>query len=179
MNFKHKYLKEVVPEMKKCFGYKNNQAVPKIQKITVNIGINRDMAEKDHRYVEIVAKTISGITGQRPILNIAKKSIAGFKIRDSSTVGASVVLRSARMYDFLEKLINIALPRIRDFRGIALKSVDERGNLSIGFKEQTVFPEINPEKMEKVHGLQVVISTTAKNKEEGTELFKLFGIPFR
>lgn len=179
MSLKQKYQKQIIPEMKKRLGYKNSQAVPKIKKITVNVGINRNITEKDHKYIEIVAGTISEITGQKPVLNMAKKSIAGFKIRASTTVGASVILRSAKMYDFFEKLINIALPRIRDFRGIPLKSVDKNGNLSIGFREQTVFPEINPEKMERIHGLQVVITTTAKSREAGIELFKLFGIPFR
>jgi len=179
MDLYKKYKKQIIPAMKERFKYTNDLAVPKIEKIVVNIGLNRGITEKDPKYIEMAAKTISEITGQRPIENLAKKSIAGFKIRTSNTVGLSTILRSAKMYDFLEKLINITLPRVRDFRGISLKSIDQKGNLSIGFKEQIVFPEMDPEKIQRIHGLQVVITTTAKNREEGIELFKLFGIPLR
>lgn len=179
MDLKQKYLKEIIPAMKSSFGYKNNYAVPQIKKITLNVGLSRNITEKDSKYIDVVLETISEITGQQPVKNYAKKSIAGFKIRTSNIVGVSTILRSAKMYDFLEKLINIALPRIRDFRGISAQSVDKNGNLSIGFKEQIVFPEINPEKIQRVHGLQVVITTNAKNQEQGLELFKLFGFPFK
>lgn len=179
MDLKQKYLKKIIPEMKTIFGYKNNHAVPKIKKITVNIGLNRARAEKDAKYIETVNETILEITGQQPVKNFAKKSIAGFKIRDTHIVGLSTVLRGNKMYDFLGKLINITLPRTRDFRGIPLKSVDREGNLSIGIKEQVVFPEIDPEKIERTHGLEVVITTNAKNQEKGLQLFKLFGFPFR
>lgn len=179
MTLREKYKKEIVPKMQEKFGYKNKHAVPKIEKVMVNVGINRSIAEKNPKYADLVVQTIQSITGQKPVANLARKSIAGFKIRTSTIVGASTVLRSLKMYDFLEKLINVALPRIRDFRGLSKKSIDSNGNLSIGIKEQAVFPEINPENIEKVHGLQVVITTTAKTQEEGLELFKLFGFPFR
>ena len=176
-SIKEKYVKEIIPAMKKKFGYKNILAVPKVTKITVNVGINRAKSGKDPKYVEIVEKTISEITGQRPVKNLAKKSIAGFKIRKGFVVGVSTVLRSHKMYDFLNKLINVSLPRIRDFRGILKKSIDQGGNLSIGIKEQIVFPEISPEKVERLHGLQIVITTNAPNHEQGVELFKLMGFP--
>ncbi len=165
--------------MRERFGYTNDLAIPKIEKITVNTGLSRSLTEKNPKYVEIAAKTISRITGQQPIKNSAKKSIAGFKIREGAIIGVSTILRGSNMYDFMEKLINITLPRVRDFRGLLEKSVDKQGNLSIGFREQIVFPEIIPENVEKTHGLQVVITTTAKSREEGLELFKLFGLPFR
>jgi len=178
-SLREKYKKEIVPVMKEKFGYKNILAVPKIIKVTINIGINRAKSEKDSQYVKIVEGTVSEITGQRPVKNLAKKSIAGFKIREGFVVGISTVLRSHKMYDFLTKLINISLPRIRDFRGIPEKSVDQRGNLSIGIKEQIVFPEISPEKAERLHNLQIVITTNTPNHEQGVELFKLMGFPFK
>lgn len=179
MTLKQKYQKQIIPAMQKTFGYKNKFAVPRIEKITINVGLSRARTEKNPKYIEMVTQTISQIAGQKPVKNFAKKSIAGFKIRTSTIVGLSTVLRSVKMYDFLEKLINIALPRVRDFRGLVLKSVDKNGNLSIGIKEQIVFPEINPENIQTIHGLQVVITTTAKGYEEGLELLKLFGFPFR
>jgi len=179
MNLKKKYLKEIIPEMQAKFGYKNKFMVPKIDKITINVGLNRAKVEKDRNYLKIVSKTISQITGQQPVQHFAKKSIAGFKIRTTTIVGLSTVLRSTRMYDFLERLINISLPRIRDFRGIRPESVDKKGNLTIGIKEHIIFPEIDPEKIQRIHGLQIVISTTAKTQEQGLQLFKLLGFPFR
>ncbi len=176
-SLKKKYIKEIVPAMKEKFGYKNLLAVPKIIKVTVNVGINRAKSEKDSKYIGIVEGTLSDITGQRPVKNLAKKSIAGFKIREGLVVGVSTVLRSHIMNDFLEKLINVSLPRIRDFRGIPEKSIDQGGNLSIGIKEQIVFPEISPEKSERLHNLQIVITTSAPNHEQGVELFKLMGFP--
>ncbi len=179
MNLKQHYLKKVVPELTKVFGYKNKHAIPKIEKVVVNVGLNRAMTEKDQKYTDLVVETISKITGQRPVINLAKKSIAGFKIREGLPVGAHTTLRGPRMYDFMEKLINITLARIRDFRGVDQKNIDQQGNLSIGFKEQTVFPEVLQESIEKTHGLQVVITTTAKKREESLMLFKLLGFPFR
>ena len=173
------YIKEIVPVMKEKFGYKNTLAVPAVTKVTVNVGINRAKSEKDSKYIEIVERTISEITGQRPVKNLAKKSIAGFKIREGFVVGISTVLHSQKMYDFLTKLINVSLPRIRDFRGIPEKSIDQKGNLSIGIKEQIVFPEISPEKAERSHNLQIVITTNAPNHEQGVELFKLMGFPLK
>lgn len=179
MNLKQHYLKHVVPELIKRFGYKNKHTVPRIEKVVINVGLNRAMTEKDAKYTDLVLETISKISGQRPVVNLAKKSIAGFKIREGLPVGAHATLRRSKMYDFMEKLINIALPRIRDFRGLEEKNIDQQGNLSIGLREQTVFPEIIQESIEKTHGLQVVITTTAKKKEEALELFKLLGFPFR
>ncbi len=179
MNLKQYYLKQVVPELIKRFGYKNKYTVPKIEKVVINVGLNRAMTEKDSKYTDLVVETISKISGQRPVVNLAKKSIAGFKIREGIPVGAHTTLRRVKMYDFMEKLINIALPRIRDFRGLEERNIDQQGNLSIGFKEQTVFPEIIQESVEKTHGLQVVITTTAKKREEALELFKLLRFPFR
>ncbi len=176
-SLKKKYIKEIIPAMKEKFGYQNILAIPKITKITVNVGINRAKSEKNSQYVEIVERTISEITGQRPVKNLAKKSIAGFKIREGFVVGISTVLHSHKMYDFLTKLINVSLPRIRDFRGIPEKSIDQRGNLSIGIKEQIVFPEIFPEKAERLHSLQIVITTDAPNHEQGVELLRLMGFP--
>lgn len=179
MNLKQKYQKEVIPKMKDKFGYKNDLAVPKIEKITVNVGLTRSITEKDPTYIDLVKDTLTKITGQRPVETLSKKSIAGFKIRRGLTVGLMVTLRGRRMYDFLEKLINVVLPRTRDFRGIQLKAVDQFGNLSIGIKEHLVFPEIDPQKVTKIHGLQVTITTTAKNREKGIELLRLLGIPFQ
>ncbi len=179
MILKKKYLKEVVPAMKVKFGYKNDRIVPKIEKVTVNIGLSRTITEKNPKYAEIAGETIVKITGQRPVRNLARKSIAGFKVRQGMLVGLSVTLRSAKMYDFLEKLIRVALPRTRDFRGIPLKSVDGQGNLSIGFKEQIVFPEITPENVQKSHGFQVVITTSTRDREKGLTLLELIGFPFR
>ncbi|MDA2935649.1 50S ribosomal protein L5 [Patescibacteria group bacterium AH-259-L05] len=179
MSLRQTYQKEIIPAMQKKFGYTNALAVPKIEKVTVNVGINRSMSEKNPKYIDLVIQTIQNITGQKPVTKRARKSIAGFKIRNTTVVGVNTVLRASKMYDFLEKLINVTLPRIRDFRGLLRKSVDANGNLSIGFKEQIMFPEINPENVVRTHGLQVVITTTAKTREEAIELFKLFGVPFR
>lgn len=180
MNLKQKYFKKIVPKLQQIFNYKNKHAVPRIKKLVVNVGINRSIAEKNPKYIDIIVNTLSDITGQQPVKNYAKNSIAGFKIRTSTIVGVSTILRGYKMYDFLNKLIDIALPRIRDFRGIPIKSIDKKGNLSIGIKEQVVFPEIDSEHMQRTHGLQVVITTTnVKNKQEGLELFKLLGFPFK
>ncbi len=177
MNLKEKYNKEVVPKLKEKFGYKNNLAVPKMFKATINIGLGSGL--KDSNYIELVEKNLTKISGQKPVSVKARKSISGFKIREGMIVGMMVTLRKDRMYDFIDKLINISLPRVRDFRGISPKGVDQGGNLSIGIKEHTIFPEIKMDDVERIHGLQVVISTTANNKEEGLEMFKLLGFPFK
>jgi len=179
MDLKKIYLKKVVPELIKKFNYQNKMAVPRVEKIVVNSGLSRGRTEKNSKYVDMVGQTIAKITGQQPVKNLAKKSIAGFKIREGIPVGVSTILRGSKMYDFMDKLINIALPRIRDFRGLKIQSIDQQGNLSIGLKEQVVFPEINPENLEATHGLQVVITTTTQSKEKALELFKLLGFPFR
>jgi len=178
VDLKEKYKKEVVPEFQKTFGYKNVLAVPSIRKVIINVGLNRKETEHNAKYIDIVKDTISQISGQKPVERQARKSIAGFKIREGLPVGICVTLRRKKMYDFMERLIHITMPRIRDFRGLREKSVDEGGGLSIGFKEHTVFPEIDLEKVDKVHGLQVIISSNAPNKEQALHLFKLLGFPF-
>ncbi len=176
-NFKEKIKKEVIPAMQEKFGYKNGLAVPKIEKVTLNVGISAN--KRDDKFLELVENTLTRITGQKPVFTKAKLSVSSFKIREGNVVGAKVTLRKQRMNDFVEKLINITLPRVRDFRGLSLKSIDRSGNLTIGFKENLAFAEINPDEVEKVHGLEIVITTSTKNKEEGTELLKLIGFPFK
>ena len=177
MTLKEKYIKNVVPAMMKEFNYKNVMAVPKIEKVVINVGLSK--ALKDPKYLEVIENTLMRISGQRPIKTKAKKSIASFKIKKDMVVGMKVTLRRERMYNFMDKLINVTLPRVRDFRGLPSKMVDEGGNLNIGFKEHIAFPEIKPDEVEKIHGLEVSIVTTAKNHEEGFNLFKLLGFPFR
>lgn len=177
MRLYEKYKKEIIPKMKEKFGYKNNLAVPKIQKVTVNVGVGR--FSKDKAHLENVEETLKKITGQAPIKTKAKKSISAFKTREGMIVGFAVTLRGQRMYDFVEKLIHISLPRVRDFRGLSAKSIDKQGNFTIGFKENITFPEIKADEIEKVHGLEVCISTSSKSKEEGLELLKIMGFPFK
>lgn len=183
INLKEKYQKEVVGAMKKKFGYKNDMAVPKIDKVVVNTGFGRLVSDKTSdekkKIQESIAHDLSLICGQAPVLTKAKKSIAGFKIREGMIIGAMVALRRKKMYDFLDRLIHIALPRSRDFRGIDAKSVDAAGNLTIAVKEHISFPEISPEKSKVMFGFETVIATTAKNKEQGLELFKLLGFPIK
>lgn len=172
-----KYQKEVKPALKEKFGIKSEMAVPNIVKVSVNSGINA--RNTDSHFVELVDGTLSRITGQKPIRTKAKKAISAFKVRENMVVGVSVTLRGQRMYDFLDKLINISIPRIRDFRGLSEKNIDKQGNLNLGFKEHNVFPEIRSDEVERVHGLQICISTTAKTHDRGLELFKLLGFPFQ
>lgn len=177
MRLKELYLKRVIPAMQEKFGYKNKLAVPHLEKVAVNAGVGR--GREDAKFIEAVKESLTKITGQRPRETKARKSIAGFKIRQGMTIGLAVTLRGPRMYDFVDKIINVVLPRTRDFRGLALKSLDERGNLTIGFREHLAFPEIDPDEVEKIHGLEVTIVSTAKNRDEASELFKLLGFPFR
>ncbi len=183
MRLQEKYQKEIIPEMVRKFGYKNKMAVPKIEKVVINTGFGRLITGKTSDEQKKIQEEILGglalICGQRPVLKKAKKSISGFKIRQGMPVGATVTLRKTKMYDFLERLIHLALPRSRDFSGIEKKSFDERGNLTIGIKEHTVFPEILPEKTKNIFGLEITIVTTAKNKEEGLELLRLMGFPIK
>lgn len=172
-----KYYKEVVPAMKKKFGYKNDLAVPKLQKVVVNVGTGQGL--KDAKFLEVVENTLKRITAQKPVKTSAKKSISAFKIREGLTVGMKVTLRGKRMLDFVDKLINVTLPRVRDFRGIEKKSIDKVGNLNIGFSEHMAFPEIKSDEVEKIHGLEIAVTTTAKTQEEGIELFKLLGFPIK
>ena len=173
---KEKYKKEVTPVLKEKFGYKNNLAVPRIEKVIINIGTGQGL--KDAKFNEVVEDTLRRITGQRPIKVRAKKSISNFKIRQGLVVGMMVTLRGRRMDDFVDKLINVTLPRVRDFRGLALRSVDPQGNLNVGFTEHIAFPEIKSDEIEKIHGLQISVVTTAKTREESLELLRLLGFPF-
>jgi large subunit ribosomal protein L5 len=178
-----KYQKEVIPEMKKKFGYKNSFQVPKIEKVVLNTGFGRTTAalggQELDKTVDSIVQDLGLIAGQRPVKTKAKKAISAFKLRQGTIIGSKVTLRKRMMYDFLERLISIALPRTRDFRGIDRKAVDERGNLTIGVKEHIVFPEVSPEKAKSIFGLEITVSTTAKNKEEGLEMLTLMGFPIK
>lgn len=178
-----KYRKELAPGMAKTFGYKNIMAVPKITKVVLNTGFGKLVAGKtgdeQKKIYTSILDDLSLICGQRPALTRAKKSIAGFKVRQGMPVGASVTLHSKKMYDFLERLIDIALPRSRDFRGLDSKSFDKKGSFTIGLKEQIVFPEVSPEKSKNIFGFEVTIITNAKNREEGLNLLKTMGFPIK
>lgn len=171
------YRKKIIPEMKKKFGYTNDLAVPKVEKIVVNIGTGQ--ALKDPKLLDIMSETIKKITGQAPIKTKAKKAISGFGIKKNMVVGLKVTLRGIRMYEFLNKLINVVLPRVRDFRGLSPASFDGKGNYMIGFREHTVFPEVRSDEVEKIHGLEVSIVTTAKTDSEAQALLEFFGLPFK
>ena len=171
------YDKKIVPALMERFGYKNRMAVPKLTLVSVNVGMSTNLL-KDPKIPETVEATLTRITGQKPVKTLAKKSIASFKIREGQTIGMKVTLRGDRMWHFLEKLIHVTLPRVRDFRGISPKLVDKQGNLSLGFKEYIAFPEIRSDEIERLHGVQVTVSTTAKTREEGLELFRKLGFPF-
>lgn len=174
--FKDSYKNEIIGKMMTKFGYKNINMVPKVEKIVVN-SMTKD-AVSNSKVVESVASDLGQITGQKPMITRARKSIAGFKLREGQALGASVTLRGEQMYEFLERLICISLPRVRDFRGIPKKGFDGRGNYTLGLKEQIMFPEINYDKIDKVRGIGVTIVTSAKNNDEGRELLSLFGMPF-
>ena len=176
IRLKDKYNNEVVPALLKKFGYKNVNEVPKIEKIVLNMGLG-DVKDNSKSF-NIAVDELAAISGQKPVITKAKKSIAVFKVREGQEIGCKVTLRGARMYEFLSKLVNIALPRVRDFRGVSAKAFDGRGNYTLGIKEQLIFPEINYDKVVKVRGMDIVIVTTAKTDEEGRELLKLFGMPF-
>lgn len=171
------YLDELVPQLQKQFNYSSIMQAPKITKITLNMGVGEAVADK--KILTHALDDLTRISGQKPVTTVAKKSIAGFKIREGWPVGCKVTLRRERMYDFLQRLIMIAIPRIRDFRGFNVKSFDGRGNYSIGIKEQIVFPEIDYDKIDTVRGLDITITTTAKNNQEGIALLKLFGFPLK
>lgn len=175
---KDKYQKEVIPKMKEIFGYKNDLAVPKITMVKINSGISAKNS-KDEKYLNTVIGSLTRITGQKPILVRAKKSISAFKVRKGMTVGVAVTLRGKRMYDFVDKLINVALARVRDFQGLDPKSLGNSGSLTIGFKEHVVFPEIKSDEVERIHGLEVSIITSAKTGKEALALLKLLGFPFK
>ena len=174
---KEKYNKEVVPSLIEKHGYKTPMLVPKIDKIVVNMGVGD--ATVNSKNLENAVRELEKITGLKAVETTAKKSIATFKIREGHKIGCKVTLRGDRMYNFLDKLISISLPRVRDFRGLSLKSFDGRGNYTIGIKEQIIFPEINFDEVEKVRGMDIVIVTTAKTNEEAYDLLKELGVPFR
>lgn len=171
------YLKTVVPALKKEFGYTNVMAVPKLEKITVNIGLGD--ATQNPKLMDGAVNELGAITGQRPVVTKARKSIAAFKLREGMAIGSMVTLRGDRMYEFLDRLMNVALPRVRDFRGVNNRSFDGRGNYTLGLKDQFIFPEIVYEKVEKVKGMNICITTTAKTDAEALSLLKLMGMPFR
>ena len=173
---KQQYDDAIVKAMTEKFGYKNRMEVPKIEKIVLNMGVGE--ATQDKKKVETAASEMEAIAGQKPVITKAKKSIATFKLREGMPIGCKVTLRRERMYEFLDRLITIALPRVRDFRGLNPKSFDGRGNYAMGLKEQIVFPEINYDRIEKVRGMDVIVTTTAKTDEEARELLRLFGFPF-
>jgi len=175
--FSDLYKNEVRKKMQEKFGYKNVQMVPKIQKVVINM-VNKD-AVTNSKIVDSILEELSAISGQKAVTAKAKKSIANFKIREGLGLGGFVTLRGERMYEFLDRLISISLPRVRDFRGVSPKGFDGRGNYTLGLKEQIMFSEINYDKIDKVRGLAVSIVTTAKNNDEGRELLNLFGMPFR
>ena len=174
---KSMYETDVVPKLKETFGYKNIMEVPRLKKIVINMGLGE--AIQNIKILDSAAEELKLISGQKPVITRAKKSIAAFKLRAGMPIGVMVTLRRERMYDFFEKLVNIALPRVRDFRGISGKAMDGCGNYSLGIKEQIIFPEIDYDKIDKIKGLNITIVTSAKSDSEGKELLKLMGMPFR
>ena len=172
-----KYKENIIPVMKKKIGYRNDLAVPKIEKVSINVGTGKALS--DAKIFEEIVNDLSLITGQKPVKQKAKKSISSFKIREGMIVGVMVTLRGQRMYEFIDRLVSIVLPRVRDFRGLEKKSFDGKGNFNIGVKEHIVFPEINQENVRNIFGLEVSITTTAKTDEEGEELLRLFGFPIQ
>jgi large subunit ribosomal protein L5 len=171
------YKKEIVPKLKEKFGYRNVMQVPRVTKVIVNMGLGD--AIENIKVIDSATEEIGVITGQKPVVTKARKSIANFKLREGVPIGVMVTLRSDRMYYFLDKLMAIALPRVRDFRGVSPKGFDGRGNYTLGVKEQIIFPEVNYDKIDKIRGMNITIVTTARTDEEGLELLKLLGMPFR
>lgn len=183
LRLKEKYAKEVIPRIMEKFGYTNKMAVPKIEKVVINTGFGRlisgKTSEEQKKIQDNILQDLGLIAGQRPVLKKAKKSIAGFKIKEGQIIGAAVTLRGKKMFDFLERLIHITLPRLRDFQGIRISSFDKKGNLTIGIPEQIAFPEILPEKSKNIFGLEITVMTTAKARKEGIELLRLMGFPIK
>jgi len=173
---KSDYEERIVKAMTEKFGYKNRLGVPRLEKIVINMGVGE--ATQDKKRVETAAAEMQAISGQKPVITKAKKSIAQFKLREGMPIGGKVTLRRERMYEFLDRLVTIALPRVRDFRGLNPKSFDGRGNYALGLKEQIIFPEINYDQIDKVRGMDVIVTTTAKTDEEARELLRLFNFPF-
>ncbi len=171
-----KYKKEIVPALKEKFSYKSVAQVPKIEKISINVGAG--LASQDPKIIEVVTKELEMIAGQKPVVTKAKKAISNFKLREGMPVGVRVTLRRQRMFEFFDRLINIAMPRIRDFKGLSDKSFDGRGNYTLGVKEQIIFPEIDVDKITKIFGMDITFVTTAETDKEAYELLKAFGVPF-
>jgi large subunit ribosomal protein L5 len=170
------YKEKVVPELVKKFQYKNVMQAPKLQKISINVGVGA--ATQDQKLIDVTVKELEAITGQKPAVVKAKKSVSNFKLREGMNIGVRVTLRNARMYEFLDRFVNISIPRIRDFRGLSDKSFDGRGNYSLGVKEQIIFPEINVDNVNRISGMDITFVTSAKTDEESLELLKGFGLPF-
>jgi len=171
------YDKELIPQLTKEFSYKNVMEVPRLEKIVINMGLGE--AIQNIKILDSAAQELSAISGQKPVITKARKSIASFKLREGMPIGCMVTLRKDRMYEFLDRLVNVALPRVRDFKGVSPKGFDGRGNYSLGVKEQLIFPEINYDKVDKIKGMNITVVTTARTDEEGRALLKLLGMPFR
>lgn len=176
-NFKQKYRSEIVPALQKELGYKNVMEVPRITKITLNMGVGE--AAQDRKAIEGAVTDMTRLSGQRPVVTMARKSVAGFKIREGWPIGVKVTLRQERMYEFLERLVDVALPRVRDFRGLSAKAFDGRGNYSMGLREQIVFPEIEYDKVDKLRGMDITVTTTAKTDDEARALLRAFNFPMK
>jgi large subunit ribosomal protein L5 len=174
---RERYRNDVIPGLMKRFGYKNAMAVPKLSKVVVNIGLGE--ASQNIKLLDVAAIELGQITGQKPIITRAKKSIANFKIRKGMPIGCCVTLRGDRMYEFMDRLCNVVLPRVRDFKGLPANAFDGRGNYTLGLKDQLVFPEIDYTRVDKIRGMNISVTTTAHSDEEGRELLKLLGVPFR
>ena len=174
---KIRYRKEGVPSLMKEFGFKNPNQVPRLEKIVINMGLGEALA--NNKILESAVDQLGAITGQKPVVTRARKSIANFKLRQGQAIGAAVTLRNDRMYEFIDRLINVALPRVRDFKGVSSKAFDGKGNYTLGVREQIIFPEINYDQIEKVKGLNISFVTTARNDEQGLALLRHFGLPFR
>ena len=174
---KDRYAKEAVPALMKDFGYKNPMQVPRLEKIVVNMGMGEALT--NNKLLDGAVEQLGQITGQKPVITKARKSIANFKLREGQSIGVMVTLRKERMYEFMERLVGVALPRVRDFKGVSSKAFDGKGNYTLGIREQIIFPEINYDKIEKVKGMNVTIVTSARTDEEGRALLKYLGMPFR
>jgi large subunit ribosomal protein L5 len=173
---KDKYFKDVVPALQSKFKYKSSMQTPKLEKVVLNMGVGE--VKENAKAMDAAAGDLAKIVGQKPVITKAKKSVAAFKVREGMNIGCKVTLRGDRMYEFVDKLLNVALPRVRDFRGVSANSFDGRGNYSMGLKEQLIFPEIEYDKVDKIRGMDITFVTTAKNDEEARELLKLLGMPF-
>jgi large subunit ribosomal protein L5 len=177
MGLKERYRQEIIPQMIKKYNYKNVMQVPGLTKVVVNMGVGE--AIQNAKSLEAAVSDMTTITGQRPVVTKARKSIAAFKLREGMKIGCKVTLRGNRMYDFVDKLVNVVLPRVRDFRGISPRAFDGRGNYTLGLREQVIFPEIDYDKIDKVRGMDITVVTTAKTDEEARDLLRLVGMPFR